>query len=66
MRRYPQARGRGGQYYTFRTLSQDSPGWNIPARSGLHLAEQVARDVEPHIQRMIDAAVEQDMAAMFS
>lgn len=34
------------QYMTIRTMTQDSPGWNIPARQGLYIAARVARAAE--------------------
>jgi len=30
------------EYFTIRTLTPDSPGWNIPARPGLFIAQRVA------------------------
>jgi hypothetical protein len=56
-------RGRGVRYLTFRTLTQGSPGWWIPARPGKRLAEQTRRDTEAPVQAMLAAAFQEDMAA---
>jgi len=42
MFRTPRQPGGGSRYYTIRTITQDSPGWNIPARAGKHIAADVA------------------------
>lgn len=34
------------QYMTIRTITPNSPGWNIPARQGLYIASRVARAAE--------------------
>ena len=54
---------RQSQYLTFRTMRDDSPGWWIPGKSGVHLAPQVRRDTAPAIRAMIEAGVRQDVEA---
>ena len=34
------------QYMTIRTITPNSPGWNIPAQKGLYIAARVARSAE--------------------
>jgi len=55
------ARGGGSQYLTFRTMTQDSPGWHIPAQPGLHLVPKVIREVTPTVEAMLGAALGQDI-----
>jgi hypothetical protein len=57
-------RGRGqSTYLTFRTMTQDSPGWWIPARPGVDLARQVQRDTAPAVRAIMEAGIRQDIAA---
>jgi hypothetical protein len=56
--------GRGSRYFTIRTITQDSPGWNIPALAGKHIAADVAtilrtpQGIEKLRRRMIAAVRE--------
>lgn len=47
------------QYLTFRVMHQDSRGWIIPAKPGMHIAEGVASQMEakagPYIQGLLDS-----------
>jgi hypothetical protein len=56
-------RGAGGRYLTFRTLSQDSHGWHIPAQPGTHIAREVRAQTATEVRRLIDAAVRADVTA---
>lgn len=49
-----------GVYTTFRTLSEDSAGWYIPAQPGLHLAAQTAERIGPLITPLIAQAAMRD------
>jgi hypothetical protein len=51
-------------YMTWRTITEDSEGWNIPAKTGTHIAAIVAEDVTPAIVERVAAAAEQDILAM--
>lgn len=59
-----------GVYSTFRVITQDSPGWYIPAQPGLHLAQQTAERVGPLIAPLIAQAAQRDavtaVASVFS
>src|SRR4029077_3421350 len=61
LRRTP--RGRGAVYGTFRTMTQDSPGWWLPAKPGIELAKQVQRQTAPMVQAMLATAIQQDVEA---
>lgn len=54
-------RGTGGQYLTFRTMTESSSGWWIPPTAGVHLAQQVQRDTAPVVRAMLEAGVRQDL-----
>jgi hypothetical protein len=56
-------RGRGSTYLTFRTITQNSPGWWIPARPAHHLADRVQRETMPEVLRMVRRGVQQDIEA---
>jgi hypothetical protein len=56
-------RGGGSRYLTFRTLTQDSQGWWIPAKPGVHLAPQVERATASAVRAIIEAGVRQDVEA---
>jgi hypothetical protein len=62
MRRVPGKRG--STYVTFRTMTQNSIGWNIPQRPGLHLAREVAQAMTRQVTRMIEQAFLADIAAV--
>lgn len=54
---------RGSTYGTFRTMKPTSPGWNMPARPGLHLIPQVVRDMTPQITKILETALRADIQA---
>jgi hypothetical protein len=58
--------GRGVRYLTFRTLTQGSSGWWIPARPGKRLAEQTRRDTEGPVQMMLAQALRLDLEALIA
>jgi len=45
-----------GVYTTFRVMTEDSPGWYIPAQPGRHLAQQAAESATPVIRQIIAQA----------
>ena len=49
------------QYLTFRTLSENSPGWQHPGQPGYHVAETVARTMRPVCEKVFAEAVRQDV-----
>jgi len=55
-----------GFYMTFRTMTQDSQGWYIPAQPGRHLARQTAERVGPIIAPLIADAARDDLVHSFS
>ena len=61
LRREPSSRG--ARFQTYRTMTQDSSGWWLPARPGVQLQQQLEREVRPQITAMLTAAVEQDIRA---
>ena len=62
MQRRPQG-GRRGTYLTFRVMTQDSPGWWIPARHGVQVADKVQREATPRVEALVRDAVAQDIRA---
>lgn len=64
MFRTPRRSGTGSRYFTIRTITEDSPGWNIPALAGKHIAADVAtvlrtpQGIEALRRRMIAAVRE--------
>lgn len=50
-------------FMTFRTMTQDSQGWWLPARPGAHLVPQVTRAARPQVQAMLETAVRADVEA---
>jgi len=44
-------------YLTFRVMSENSKGWIIPPQPGLHLAENVAKELQPLAERVFQEAV---------
>lgn len=50
---------RSSAYLTFRCMHQDSTGWIIPAKPGLHIARAVAENMErkagPYIQALVNS-----------
>lgn len=62
LRRVQQRRGRRSvQYLTFRTMTQNSPGWWIPPRRGVQLAPQVQRATSPAVRELLSAGVQADV-----
>jgi len=53
--------GRGSTYLTFRTLREDSPGWWIPGRPGIHLVEAVTRDVQDRVSALVADGIRADI-----
>jgi hypothetical protein len=37
-------------------MTQNSIGWNIPSKPGLHLVAQVSQRMLPEVQRQLEAA----------
>lgn len=50
------------RYLTFRTLTPNSSGWQIPAKAGKHIAEKVRKKVESDVVRAIQAALYKDVS----
>lgn len=44
-------------YLTFRVMSEKSRGWIVPAQPGQHIAQQVARDMQPLAEKVLAEAV---------
>lgn len=49
-------------YLTFRTMGQWSSGWQVAPRPGLRIAEKVATDLQPALDKAIGAAIKHDLA----
>jgi hypothetical protein len=49
------------QYITFRTMSEGSPGWKVPARAGYWPARTTADKLRPVAEQLFRAAVEEDI-----
>lgn len=49
-----------GNYLTFRVMMEGKSGWVIPAQPGRHIAQGVARDMEPIAQQILQAAAKGD------
>ncbi|WP_176058122.1 hypothetical protein [Paraburkholderia sp. BCC1876] len=47
-------------YLTFRTMSDKSAGWQIPARPGMNIAAKVASDMQPLAQAALSEAVKRE------
>lgn len=69
MRRIVQ-RGASGstssQYMTWRTLSEDSVGWWIPAHPGFHFADRVVERIKGPVADIVSAAIANDIANVIS
>lgn len=50
-------------YSTFRTITENSPGWNIPATEGQFFTKQVVEIAGSEVARMITDAAQQDVVA---
>jgi hypothetical protein len=44
-------------YLTFRVMSEDSPGWIVPAKPGLFIAKNVADEIVPVFDRALSEAI---------
>lgn len=53
--------GRHSQFMNFRALVEGSPGWRVPARPGLHIAQTVAEQLRPIAEEAIRRAAEADV-----
>src|SRR4029434_1034373 len=56
--------GRGVRYLTFRTMTQDSPGWWIPARPPKPITAQTARESAPEVRRRLATALREDVTTL--
>jgi hypothetical protein len=63
VRRPGRARGQS-QYLTFRTMTEDSPGWWIPPKPGAHLIGRAERETAAAVQAMIGEGVRADIATL--
>lgn len=55
----------GGQkssaYLTFRVMSEKSKGWIIPAQPGQHIADDVAKEMQPVAEEILSEAVKRSL-----
>ncbi len=56
------AEGKHGGYFTYRTITQDSPGWYIPPTPAHHYARRALDQAAPMIEVRLKAAAAMDMA----
>jgi hypothetical protein len=58
-----QKRGAKGhtQYMSFRTMTENSPGWNVPPRPGTHLSQVVVQRILNPITQLIQEAAARDV-----
>lgn len=54
-------RKRSSTYLTFRVMSEDSPGWIVPAKPGLNIVQNVVNGLNPVAERVIAEAVKRDL-----
>lgn len=47
-------------YLTFRVMTEDSPGWIVPAKPGLYLAKAVADRLQPKAEIVMQGAIQKD------
>ena len=52
---------KSSSYMTFRVMSENSKGWIIPPQPGLHLAENVAKEMQPMAERVFQEAVKRTL-----
>lgn len=50
-------------YLTFRTMTEQSPGWWIPAKAPVEIMAATVRSVTPEVQRLLAAAATADVVA---
>jgi len=55
--------GSSSVYTTFRTMTADSPHWNIPAREGQFFTRQVIEVSGDEVSRLVTEAAQHDMVA---
>jgi hypothetical protein len=53
---------RSSSYVTFRVMSEDSDGWIVPAKAGLHLAQIVAEAMRTDAETIFAGAIQDDIA----
>lgn len=53
--------GKSSAYMTFRTMSDKSNGWIVPAKPGLHLAQSVATEMQPLAEQAFTEAVKRTL-----
>lgn len=53
-----------GSYFTFRTLTEDSAGWFIPAFPGYHIAANVVERVRDQIRELVGLAARADVVEL--
>lgn len=51
-------------FITFRVMTEDSPGWQLPARPGLHPARTVAQALQPIAEEACRRAMAEDVRAV--
>lgn len=56
--------GSHSQFISFRVMTEQSRGWQMPAQPGKHVAEQVARKFRPIAEEMFKQAMTADMQRM--
>lgn len=49
-------------YLTFRTMSEKSKGWIVPAKPGLKIAEKVVNDMRPKANKAFEQAIKMTLA----
>ena len=62
MVRFKEATG-GSTYLTFRTMSDKSNGWIIPAKPGMYIAQKVADSLQRTAQDAFGSAVQEDIGS---
>lgn len=50
---------------TFRTMSEKSSGWIVPAKPGLHVAQSVSNQIQQQAEKVFREAFEADLEAIF-
>ena len=58
-------KGKDTQYMTFRVMTEDSPGWIVPAQPGKHIARDVAAMASDRARSIIEQAVIADIRAAY-
>lgn len=61
MVRFQNNEDRGGQYVTFRVMSEKSSGWLMPKRDGAFPAKAAFEWVQQHYERVMRTALEEDV-----